>query len=505
MKQLTCLIPRSHIRIQRIGFAIAGMIAACLLLLNMPHAAHAQTGPAGDDLTDKGIVTAMPSGMLFGAWTINGNNYIAQSGATEFRQDNGALAVNGCAEVKYVIQSGQRIALRISSDDSCGGVTTENETLGLIVSRPSGTNFGAWQIGNATYQAISGSTTFREFNGALAAGVCAEVKWILPTTALRISSKQLHDCAGVGDDNEATGVIQSLPASGSIGIWQIGGLSYSVTPSTTLRNGPFAVGAIVEVHFTRATSGTLIATDIERKARVEDDLASAKLYGRIESRPAAPATVGAWVIAGNTLSVTNSTLLSGTLAVGQCVEAHYHLAGSVKVADRIKPEGDDDCPAGVNGPISRAFGFVEAKPVGGLVGEWKIAGVTYSATLGTQFSERQGALIVGAFVKVSYVMVAGAHTAVEIETEDAPNSGDDFIGELRINGNQWTVNGRTFIVDDSTLFDDRAAEVRDGASVRVNIRQSPALAASSAQATFVATKVTGLTAIQRVLLPAVLR
>jgi hypothetical protein len=381
------------------------------------------------------------------------------------------------------------------------------ETLGLIVSRPAGTNFGAWQIGNTIYQANNG-TTFREFNGALIVGVCAEVKWITPTTALRISSKQLHDCAGAGDDNEATGVIQSLPASGLIGVWQIGGLSYTVTPSTTLRDGPFAVGAIVEVHFSRAANGSLVAIDVERKPGVEDSLAEAKLYGRIEARPAAPATVGEWLIAGNTVSVTGSTLLSGTLNIGQCVEAHYRLAGGVKLADRIKAEGDDDCPVGANGPISRAYGFVEAKPAGGLVGSWTIGGAVYSATAVTQFQERNGALIAGAFVKVSFVTIANVRTATEIETEDAPGSGNNVIGVLRISGNQWTVNGQVFIVDDSTLFDDRLAEVRDGANVRVNVVSQPAAGASttqSAQATLVATRITGLQSITRVLLPTVLR
>ncbi len=505
---------QTHIRLRPQHFIvlIAG-IAAIAVLLSVPHFSHAQTGPVSpvsDDLSDKGIITALPSGTLFGQWVINGNTYAASNGTTEFRQDNGPLSLNGCAEVKYVIQAGQRVALRISSDDSCGSNQTgEVESTGLIVSRPpSGTLFGAWQIGNTTYQAISGTTTFRESNGALNLGVCAEVKWITPTTALRISSKQLHDCSGVNDDNEATGKVESLPAGSLIGIWQIGGLSYSVTPSTTLRDGPFAVGAIVEVHFTRATSGSLIATDIERKPGVEDDLASAKMYGRIESRPAAPTVIGTWVIASNTLSVSSSTLLSGTLNVGQCVEAHYHLNGTVKVADKIKAEGEDDCPAGANGAISRSYGFVEAKPVGGLVGEWQIAGATYNATSSTQFSERHGALITGAFVKVSFVMVAGVRTAVEIETEDAPDSGDNLLGVLRLNGNQWTVNGQTFLIDDSTLFDDRSAVVREGANVRVNVRTAPTIVADgafSAQATLVATKITGLTAIERVRLPMALR
>lgn len=288
---------QSQLRSGRLLISLAGFLACAMLLLIASRTAHAQTVPAGDDLSDKGTITALPSGTLFGQWTINGNTYTAGNGTTEFRQDNGPLALNSCAEVKYVIQNGQRMALRISSDDSCiGGPAGEVESLGLVVSRPSGTQFGAWQIGVTTYQAISGSTTFREFNGALAAGVCAEVKWITPTTALRISSKQLHDCSGANDDNEATGRIESLPAGGLIGIWQIGGLSYTINPSTTLRDGPFAAGAIVEVHYTRAASGTLTAISIERKFGVENNVDSAKLYGRIESRPAAPAFAGEWVV-----------------------------------------------------------------------------------------------------------------------------------------------------------------------------------------------------------------
>lgn len=492
----------------RLGLIMLSIAVFALLALLSPKVAMAQAGPAGDDLSDKGTITAMPSGTLFGQWVVNGNTYTAGNGTTEFRQDNGPLTLNGCAEVKYVVQNGQRNALRISSDDDCGGQTGEVESLGLVVSRPAGTPFGAWQIGNVTYQAISGTTTFREFNGALNVGVCAEVKWITPTTALRISSKQLHDCSGAGDDNEATGKVESLPAGGLIGVWHIGGLSYTVTPSTTLRDGPFAVGVIVEVHFTRSADGALTAIDIERKPGVEDGLSSAKLYGRIESRPAAPAVIGAWIIAGNTFSVTGNTLLSGTLNTGKCVEVHYHLSGATNVADKIKAEGEDDCPAGANGAISRSYGFVEAKPTGGLVGTWTIGGAAYNATTSTQFQERRGALIVGAFVKVSYTTAGGVRTAIEIETEDAPGSGSNLIGVLSISGNVWTVNGQSFIVDDATLIDDRLAEVRNGGDARVNVVSVPVATVNgtlSSQAVLVATEVAGLPAIERVLLPVILK
>lgn len=486
-----------------IGLAAGAAAIGLALALGQPHISAAQTSPLTDDLEAKGIITALPSGALFGNWVIGGNTYLASSGVTEFRQENGPLVLNGCAEVKYVLQGSSRIALRISSDDDCGGAGQPNavESYGLVISRPpSGTLFGAWQIGSQTYQAISGTTTFRQEHGALVTGVCAEVKWITATTqlnALRISSKSLHDCSGAGDDNEALGVIQALPASGLIGIWQIGGLSYTVAPSTTLEDGPFVIGALVEVHFNRANTGSLIATRIERKNAVEDDDEQAKLYGRIESRPAPPFVLGTWVIASTPFSVTNSTLLSGTLLTGECVEVHYHLDGAVRVADKIKNEGEDDC-LGVNGEISRAFGFVEAMPGSGFVGAWRIGGEIYEAQAGTEFKQQNGALIVGAFVKVAFVMQNGAKVAVEIETEDVPDSGDDNrFGTLRLNGGQWSVDGQPITIDDATLFDDRQAEVRNGGLVRVNLRSSSGAGAANADAGPVATKIVGLTKIER--------
>jgi hypothetical protein len=489
-----------------IGLTTCAAVAGLALALGQLQLAAAQTSPLSDELEAKGVITALPNGTLFGNWVVGGNTYQAISGVTEFRQENGSFALNGCAEVKYVLQGSDRIARRISSDDDCGNNANDVETYGLVVSRPpASTMFGPWQIGAQTYQALSGTTTFRQEHGPLAAGVCAEVKWITATNqlnALRISSKSLHDCSGAEDDNEALGRIEALPAGGLIGIWQIGGLSYTITPSTTLEDGPFFVGALVEVHFTRSSAGSLIATRIERKNAVEDDDEQAKLYGRIESRPTPPDVLGAWVIASTTFSVTSSTRLSGTLPVGQCVEVHYHLQTGVNMADKIKTEGDDDCPSDVEGVVSRAFGFVGAKPAGGFVGQWIIGGVSYTAISTTQFNERNGALIGGAFVKVAYVVNGGARVAKEIETEDAPDSGDDnLMGTLRIMGNQWSVDGVAIVVDDSTLFDDRRAEVRDGALVRVNVRQPSGAAISDANATLMATKIAGLTQIERAYLP----
>ena len=505
--------------------ALAVCLAVAVVAVWTVRAASAQIAPASDgELETKGVITSMPSGSLFGSWIISGNTYSAITGTTTFRQENGALKVSGCAEVKYKLQGTERVALRISSSDSCGtggggeGGENNKDAHGIVASRPaSPTLFGEWSIGGNMYQAISGTTTFREARGLLATGACAEVEWFDQAgqrIAKKISTESLHECSGEGKDNEAVGAVQTLPVSGTLGVWQIGGLSYTVVPTTVLKNGPFAVGALVEVHFNRLSDGTLLATSIERKAKSEGDEKEkrAKLFGRIQTRPVSPTVQGTWVVASTTFTVITTTRTFGTLNVGECAEVHYHVdATGNNIADKVKSEGEDDCNVPAQGEISRAFGFVESLPTGGFVGDWKIGGNAYQAISTTKFKEENGSLIVGAFVKVAYKVQSGARVVVEIETEDAPPDGGDMdlMGKLTVNGNTWSVDGKEFIVDASTMFDDRTAVVQNGASVRVNVRTTPAAAqlqAESADASSSrATKIVGLTTVVRVHLPLIRR
>jgi len=471
------------------------------------------SGDGGNSLVAKGVISSMPSGSLFGSWVISGNTYSAITGTTTFRQEDGSLKINGCAEVRYTLQGNDRIAVRISSTDSCGsgdghGGKNDTESTGVVASRPaSPTLFGEWNIGGSTYQAISGTTVFREERGLLATGACAQVDWFNQAgqrVASQIASVSLHECSPENEDNAATGAIQTLPVSGTLGVWQIGGLSYTVVPTTVLKNGPFVVGALVEVHFNRLSDGTLLATTIERKGKSEGDENKAKLFGRIQTRPVSPTVQGTWVVASTTLSVITTTRLIGALNVGDCAEVHYHVdTAGANIADKIKSEGETDCNGPTQGEISRAFGSVESLPMGGFTGDWKIGGNAYQAISATVFNEQNGALIVGAFVKVAYRVQSGVRVAVEIETEVAPPDGGDtdLLGTLTVNGNTWSVDGKEFSVDASTLFDDHAVIVQNGTLVRVNVHRSAKSTSAASASIGQATKVVGLTSLTRIYLP----
>ena len=72
---------------------------------------------------------------------------------------------------------------------------------------------------------------------------------------------------------EFYGQIQSMPANGYIGDWVISGRTVRVTPQTRLKqeDGPFQVGAWVEVKGYEQNDGSIEATKIETKYRGHGD------------------------------------------------------------------------------------------------------------------------------------------------------------------------------------------------------------------------------------------
>ena len=64
-------------------------------------------------LESRAVVESRPSGGLVGAWIIGGHTFMADAN-TEFRQEDGALAVGACADVEYLNVS-PYVALEIRS------------------------------------------------------------------------------------------------------------------------------------------------------------------------------------------------------------------------------------------------------------------------------------------------------------------------------------------------------------------------------------------------------
>lgn len=462
----------------------------------------------------RGLITTLPDDAgLRGTWTVNTTTYEVISN-TVLQQQHGSFVVGGCVNVYFDSTTITRTARKIESEslDDCAPrtMTPTLEARGLVSSRPpTGTVFGAWIIGGQSYEAISSTTRFNQEHGLLSIGDCAQVKYLVQNgarVAVRISSESEHACGAPGEGREAYGAIRALPAGGLIGIWQIGDASYVVSTTTRLQ-GPFVVGAIVEVKYVRLADGTLLASKIERKGASESERRFGKAYGLISTRPATPTVIGTWVIASNTYSVTSSTQVTGSLLSGECAQVYYTLAADgTRVAIKLKGEGSGECARDREGKsVNKAFGFVTEMPAGGFVGTWVIGGATYESSVGTEFNEQRFALTTGAFVEVTYVMSNGVRSALEIEAETPPNAGEKTeYGTVTIVNGSITVNGQPITVTQGTMIDESRGEFRHGAHVYVNLTANASPAAGIQAVTPVrATKIMVVNQIYRIVLPVV--
>jgi hypothetical protein len=66
-------------------------------------------------------------------------------------------------------------------------------------------------------------------------------------------------------DVDLDGVVETMPQSGFVGTWQVGGKTVRVTDATAIDQdmGPLAVGVMVEVEGTAQPDGSIDATEIE--------------------------------------------------------------------------------------------------------------------------------------------------------------------------------------------------------------------------------------------------
>ena len=129
---------------------------------------------------------------------------------------------------------------------------------------------GEWVIGGATYSATI-DTDFEEDNGVFANGVCVKAEYEVEggvNLLDEVQTEAVYKCRNSGDTDDefkAYGVIETLPNTpGFTGTWQISGFPYEVDNGADLdqEHGIFAVGAYVEVKYTRS-GGQNLADKIE--------------------------------------------------------------------------------------------------------------------------------------------------------------------------------------------------------------------------------------------------
>ncbi len=182
--------------------------------------------------------------------------------STRFQIRHYPLETGACIRVKYFNDQGINYATRVKTTNPrhCEGYLIEPQPLSKIYATvdsmpPTGTITGTWVLAGVNFTATQ-DTRVEEEEGPLAVGVCAEAKYDSTNGAMvfrRLESEEAQDC----QDRDGAprfklyGVVEMMPTGGFTGTWQVSGVSFSVTPSTTLesRHGDFVIGAYVKVYF----------------------------------------------------------------------------------------------------------------------------------------------------------------------------------------------------------------------------------------------------------------
>jgi hypothetical protein len=486
-----------------------------------------------------GLVQVMPASGFLGDWVIGGVAYTAPAGA-EFKQRSGPLVVGACAKIHYSGAAAPFTAREIESRAAAdcngtipptpGATTTpgvtatpgvtgtpgvESEIYGRIDSFPAAL-IGEWVVDGIAYNAPAGAE-FKQEDGAFAVGVCVKIHanpTTTPATIREIETEREYRCSGddqnggSAGEGEVYGILQSFPA-GLTGAWNVAGLTFTADSATEFkqRNGAFAVGGMVKVHFIITTAGDFYAREIETKGG--DDHRGGHVYGIVDSIP--DGRVGVWRIGGIDYVATNTTRYEetqGVLTVGARVRVKYALdnAGQ-RVAQKIETTtstGGADDPSHL-----KVFGFVNQMPASGLVGAWTIDNVVYTTTTATKFNENDGVIGVGAYVAVEYRVQNGANVVHEIEVKVPPGAGaqvgfgviDDKGGATTaaVAANEmWRIGGVVYTVTPATDLDDLESALGIGNTALVNSYT----AADGAQ---VATQIRGATLTSTLYLPNVRR
>ena len=205
-------------------------------------------------------------------------------------------------------------------------------------------------------------------------------------------------------------------------------------------------------------------------------LAQMSHRGLVETMPDG-GRAGTWTIGGMTFTADANTdfdLDKGPLAVGVCAEVEYVIQGGNNIATQIASKSADDC---AGEPQFHHIGLVQGKPTSGSEGDWDIGGMTFRATMHTEFDETNGPLDVGACAEVEYG-ISGAHNiASKIASKSADDcagsedrqSTDGIIDAMPADGllGTWTISGVDYVATTTTRFEQSDGPFVVGACVEV--------------------------------------
>lgn len=296
----------------------------------------------------------------------------------------------------------------------------------------------------------------------------------LPTVAEGSSSN---------DAFEWHGAISKLPATPNlVGDWTVGGKIIHVSTTTILQQeiGQAVVGAYVEIKGTPNSDGSVTATKIEvQLSPGAGGGGEANFIGNIEELPSTTGRIGDWKVAGKIVHV---------LATTRIEQERVPVAAGVTV----KVEGLTQADGSINAieiettsntsGETKFLGKIEELPsTTGRVGDWKISGRVVHVTATTLIKQEDGAVAIGAIVKVEGMAQAdGSLNAAQIETKSSSTSTTQsdaaevsFRGTVESLPNtsnlvgDWKVSGRTVHVTSQTRMTTEYGPAKVGSLVEV--------------------------------------
>lgn len=396
------------------------LLRFCLLTLTiLPSSALFADGPSGTRLTGK--IEALPAGGLIGNWTVAGRT-LQVTAQTEIELDSGPAIVGACVEVKGNASGATAIAAtKITTRPAakCNEPSPGNtvEIFGPVEQLPATGLIGDWRVAGSIIR-VTALTKIEQDGGPVAIGACAEVKGTrngdssLSASKIEVSSGSAgcrQDNQGSGKEQlEFRGTVQSAPAPGAE-LWMISGRKVRVNSATTIKPSgrTLAAGLCVEVKGRLQSDNSIAASDIQILGNGVctnglDRQSDISFLGSIMVLPAG-GLIGNWTVGVLIVSVTSDTRIESentSPAVGGCVEVKGNFAANNTVAaSRIETKPAGFCQQG-NGAY-RFEGSVEASPVSGVAGAWKIGGRDVLADTTTVLDVSKGAVALGSCVAVS--------------------------------------------------------------------------------------------------------
>jgi hypothetical protein len=204
-----------------------------------------------------------------GAWVISDTagmslTFMTTPTSTLVVRNAHPVDIGTCVNVKYYTNQGVNNAVLVVPIDqhACQGRFTNYVPRSKIYATvdsmptPTGTLTGTWTLAGVNFSATQ-TTRFEQEEGPFAVGNCAEGNYDPADGAMllkQLESEEAEDCqARDGSPSfKLFGSVEMMPTGGYSGTWQVSGVTFQVTPSTTVQmdHGDLVTGAYVKVYFT---------------------------------------------------------------------------------------------------------------------------------------------------------------------------------------------------------------------------------------------------------------